>query len=155
MRFGVGRRVDMKPFNRKLLIGDTLEEPYVRLFERIPYEELSIEGLHIYATAYSEAHSNLEGADRAIGYTEEVFRRISRAYSDANSAEAVHAIADARRRMAGLQEWRWQLSKDPDDLALAIKRFEEAVQSLDTVRRAGSWHHPGLVAQARIRHMLL
>jgi tetratricopeptide (TPR) repeat protein len=128
----------------------------VELFELVKASgTLSDLGQQIYATACSEAQPNIAGADEAIRLTQEVLRRLEQRYADVSSPDALRALADCHRRLAGLQQWRWQLTKDPADLETALAGLGDAARLLDDARAQGAWSRPGIVAQVHFKHMLL
>lgn len=128
----------------------------IMLFERLRESgTLSDFGLQIYATAYSEANPDIAGADMAIGMSQEAVRQLDRKYADSETPERLTAMADSRRRVAGLQHWRWQLSKSREDLATAIEGLGEAVRAMDDAKARGAWKAPGLIAQGRLKHLLM
>ncbi|MDH5538195.1 MAG: hypothetical protein OEY03_02210, partial [Rhizobacter sp.] len=71
------------------------------------------------------------------------------------SVEAIVAFAECHRRIAGLRQWRWQLSHGNADLDLAIDAFDVAVRSNDKARSMGGLRHPGFLAQARLKLLVL
>jgi hypothetical protein len=114
-------------------------------------------GSHLaYAGSYSEAHPDLGGAQRAIELVEEALAAAERTYGVASDGlDAVVAYAECHRRLAGLHQWRWQLSKTDDDLDRAIQAFEEAVRYSDRARVLGGLKQPGFLAQARLKLVVL
>lgn len=72
-----------------------------------------------------------------------------------DAAEATLAYAECHRQLAGLRQWRWQLSKDSADLNRAIAGFEQAIDFNARARRQGVLKHPGFLAQARLKQLVL
>jgi hypothetical protein len=67
----------------------------------------------------------------------------------------VEAYAECYRRIAGLRQWCWQLTKDASDLDQAIHAFDDAVRWNHRARIMGRLKHPGFLAQARLKLLLL
>src|SRR4029077_20134281 len=65
------------------------------------------------------------------------------------------ANAACQRRLAGLRQWQWQLSREPGDLVLAVSAFAEAILQTERVRNRGELKHPGFLAQARLKQLVL
>ena len=68
---------------------------------------------------------------------------------------AVLAYAECHRRIAGLRQWHWQLIQDASDLDRAIRAFDDAVLWNSRARIVGVLKHPGFLAQARLKLLLL
>lgn len=109
-----------------------------------------------YASSYSEANPDLVGVQRAIEIAEDALAQEERSHgAGSESRDAVVGFSECHRRLAGLQQWRWQLSHDPADLARAIEAFDTAVRSNDKARALGGLKHPGFLAQARLKLVVL
>jgi hypothetical protein len=110
-----------------------------------------------YASSYSEANPNLAGADRAIILAKEALEKVEQQFPNgsSNNEIAVDAYSQCYRYLAGLQQWRWQLSHEADDLDLAIKACEDWIRNDDRARKHGTLRHPGFLAQARIKQLVL
>lgn len=108
-----------------------------------------------YATSYSEAHDDIEGAVRAIAIAQRALDEAELAYPGSDSMDAVLARAECHRRIAGLRQWYWQKSLRPADLDAAIRSFDDAVHWNDRARQIGALKHPGFLAQARLKLLVL
>lgn len=110
-----------------------------------------------YASSLSETHSDLSGVDRAIALVRETLEGIEREYGPGQeSVEAVAAYGAANRRLAGLCQWKWQLSRDTADLDQAIDFFADAIRCTQRARDLGATPSPvGFLAQSRLKQMLL
>jgi len=69
--------------------------------------------------------------------------------------DATIALAECYRRLAGLQQWRWQITRGSGDLKTAIATFDKAIQCNDRARRQGRLRHPGFLAQLRLKQIVL
>jgi hypothetical protein len=118
---------------------------------------LTTDDLMRYAGSYSEAHPNLAGAQVAIGYAQEALadtlRRI--ASSQSEDYDAIATLGHAHRRLAGLLQWRWLLTGDDADCVASIEEFGKALVQMTKARSQGKFPHPGLIAQTRLKLMLL
>lgn len=109
-----------------------------------------------WASSYSEEHSDIKGADRAIQLVEEALDDAKKQYSESpESPDAILAFAECHRRLAGLCQWRWQLSRESSDLERALTVFANATHFNARARDLGMLRHPGFLAQARMKEMLL
>lgn len=108
-----------------------------------------------YATSYSEAHDDIEGAVRAIAIVQRALDEAELTYPASDSMDAVLARAECHRRLAGLRQWYWQKSQQPADLDAAIRSFGDAVHWNDRARQIGALKHPGFLAQARLKLLVL
>lgn len=108
-----------------------------------------------YATSYSEAHDDIEGARQAIAIAQRALDEAEANHPGRDSMEAVVARAECHRRIAGLRQWYWQKSLQPADLDAAISAFDDAVQWNDRARQIGALKHPGFLAQARLKLLVL
>ena len=108
-----------------------------------------------YATSYSEAHDDIEGAARAIAIAQGALDQAEAEHPDRDSMAGVVARADGQRRIAGLRQWYWQKSLQPTDLDAAIRSFDDAVHWNDRARQIGALKHPGFLAQARLKLLVL
>jgi hypothetical protein len=127
-------------------------ELYSRVYEA---GKLNWSDLLVYASSYSEANPDLAGADHAITLVEEAFRTVEQQYSQSSEANSISANAACHRRLAGLRQWRWQLSREHADLDLAISAFADAILHNDRARNRGELKHPGFLAQARLKQLVL
>lgn len=126
---------------------------YSKLYEA---GQLTQGGQLAYSSSYSEAHPNIIGADRAIELAEEVLDGVQQQYSSSlESPDAILAFAECYRRLAGLHQWRWQLSSESNDLDSSLTAFADATRYNSRARDLGVLRHPGFLAQARIKEMLL
>jgi hypothetical protein len=131
-----------------------------RLANRLYEELLALGRLNrgsklAYAGSYSEAHDDIEGAARAIAMVQQVLDETEKAFSARDSMESVLARAEIHRRLAGLRQWYWQKSLQPADLDAAIRALEDAVLLNDRARQIGALKHPGFLAQARLKLLVL
>ena len=128
-----------------------------RLYEKVREAgKLTRGSLLAYASSYSEANLNVKGADHAISLVEDALESTRRQYAGAEeSPDALLAFAECHRRLAGLRQWRWQLSKDSRDLDRALKALSSATDFNSTARQLGVMRHPGFLAQIQLKEMLL
>jgi hypothetical protein len=119
--------------------------------------QLTTNDLMRYAGSYSEAHPNLPGAHVAIGYAQEALadtlKRI--ASSQSEDYDAIATLGHAHRRLAGLLQWKWLLTGDNADCVASIDEFGKALVQMMKARPHGTFPHPGLIAQTRLKLMLL
>jgi hypothetical protein len=109
-----------------------------------------------YASSYSEEHNDSDGADRAIAIASEVLSQVEQEHSaQRDKAQAVREYAEAYRRLAGLRQWKWQLTQDAADLDQAIESFGDAIRFTQRGRDLGTMGFPGFLAQARMKQLLL
>jgi hypothetical protein len=114
-------------------------------------------GSHLaYASSFSEAHPDLAGAEQAIAIASEALEKVEERFAKAQeSPDAVYAFGECHRRLAGLFQWRWQLSREPAHLDRAIAAFEDAIRYGDRARALGMLKHPGVLAQVRLKQVVL
>ncbi len=127
--------------------------------------KLSRKGLLAYASCYSEATQDLMGADRGIELAEEALAKVEHEFSQASArtestvasarTESTLAYAECHRRLAGLRQWRWQLSREATDLERAIASSADAIRFNDEARTKGVLKHPGFLAQARLKNFVM
>jgi hypothetical protein len=110
-----------------------------------------------FATSYSEAHPSVPGVDRALELAQEALALIRQRHGEAEPEDPAHVegLAHYWRRVAGLQHWRWQLTGRGADLETSIASFGAALEGMRKARVLGGFPHPGLVAQAHLKAMLL
>lgn len=102
-----------------------------------------------------------EGATRAALFDEHrrtVFGSRALAFLCLNQPQdpqAVLAYAECHRRLAGLRQWRWELGHEPAEIDAALAAFETAVQFNQRARELGLLKHPGFLAQARLKQLVL
>jgi hypothetical protein len=129
-----------------------------RIFERLQGAgSLTNLDLLRYATAYSETNPNLRGADVAIGYVQQVLDEELRVASDSpdDGGRASSHLAQTYHRLGGLLQWKWQLTKDGADAALALEALSHALEHMTKARARDEFRQPGLLAQVRLRLLLL
>ncbi|MDZ4802185.1 MAG: hypothetical protein SGI92_28845 [Bryobacteraceae bacterium] len=128
-----------------------------RLFDELRSAGLlSTRGLLSYATSFSEVNGNLAGASASLELVQEALSRTASQYPDPHgSPAATLAYALCHRRTAGLRHWRWQLSRLPQDLDSAIEAHVIATTFIEECRAAGTFDHPGFLAQSHLKLMLL
>lgn len=125
---------------------------YEALLER---GRLTRGSLLAYASSYSEAQDDIAGAARGIEIAQQALEQAQACHADGESAEGVIARAECHRRIAGLRQWYWQKSAQPADLEAAIRSFGDAVHWNDRARQIGMLKHPGFLAQARLKLLVL
>jgi hypothetical protein len=109
-----------------------------------------------YSSSYSEEHGTTTGAERAIELVMEVVGALEQEYaSEQESVEAATEYGAAHRRLAGLAQWKWQLTNHPADLDRAITSFAEAIRHTQKARDLGGRSLAGFLAQSRFKHLLL
>ena len=128
-----------------------------QLYSRLHEAGKLSRGSHLaYASSYSEEHGSSGGADRAIALVGEVLSAIERDYaSRGDSADAIREYAAAYRRLAGLRQWKWQLTLDPADLDEAVAAFGQATRFTQKARDLDVMEFPGFLAQSRFKELLL
>jgi hypothetical protein len=128
-----------------------------QLYKKLYAAKELTRGSHLaYASSYSEAQPNIAGADSAIKFVEETLEKDQLEYSKSpDSPDAILAFAECYRRLAGLCQWRWQLSHEGADLDLALTAFANATRYNSRAREQGGLRHPGFLAQARMKELLL
>lgn len=128
-------------------------ELYKRLHEA---GKLTLDSLLAYASSMTEANPHLKGADEAIALVEQAVADTKQRFLDASeTGQAALDYAKCHQRLAGLWQWRWQLSEDDADLGRAIKSFEHAIDFNARARKQGALKHPGYLAQARLKQLVL
>ncbi|MGR7026201.1 hypothetical protein [Geodermatophilus sp. URMC 62] len=126
---------------------------YSRLHEA---KQLTPGSLLAYASSHTEAHPDLDGADRGIALAREALSDVERQYPGApESPDAVIAFAECYRRLAGLRQWRWQITREEGDLQDAVVTLADAIRYNEKARRLGRMKHPGFLAQLRIKEVVL
>lgn len=128
-----------------------------RLYEALHAAGQLNRGSHLaWASSYSEANPDLPGAERALQIAQAALDEVERSVAaDRQSAEAVLALAECHRRLAGLRQWRWELGQQPEALDDALRGFELAIHFNQRAREMGLLRHPGFLAQARLKHLVL
>lgn len=126
---------------------------YSKLYEA---GKLTRGSLLAYASSYSEAKPDLAGADHAIVIVQEALKNVDQQFEqNLECREATAAYAECHRRLAGLRQWRWQLSRQAEDLERAVTAFSEAIRYNDRARVIGLLKHPGFLAQSRLKQLVL
>ena len=121
------------------------------LFERLQPDTLDYRHRMMYASSYSETHTNVAGADHALALLDKVVTDIQNLVAD---AERAATLAECYRRTAGLIQWRWQLTHEPRDLDAAIEALERALAQGLQARWLASQVPAGLIAQIRVKLLL-
>lgn len=130
-----------------------------RIFERL--RDSGMAGWHDilrFATSFSEANPDREGADQSIAFVREALGAIRTEFPDErleNQVEGLAAYGESLWRLSGLYRWRYRLTEDEHDLEEAVKTAEESLDFLERARRQGGFPKPGLLAQAHLLSMLL
>jgi hypothetical protein len=80
-----------------------------------------------------------------------------RAASDSSDdgGRASSHLAQTYHRLGGLLQWKWQLTKDGADVALALEALSNALEHMTKARARDEFRQPGLLAQVRLRLLLL
>jgi hypothetical protein len=127
------------------------------LFSRLKAAgQLARGSLLAYASSYSEAHPDLAGANDAIALVEEAVKNVEQEFAGSpETPDATAAYATCHYRLAGLYQWRWQLSREAAYLDRAIAAFDDAIRYNDRARNLGVLKHPGMLAQERLKQLLL
>jgi hypothetical protein len=129
-----------------------------RIFERLQVGgRLTDHDILRYAMAYSETHPNLRGANVAIGFVQQVLDGQLKAGSESadDAGRSSSHLAQTYHRLGGLLQWKWQLTKDGADVALAMEALNHALEHMTKARAHDEFRHPGLLAQVRLRMLLL
>lgn len=127
------------------------------LFSRLKAAgQLPRASLLAYSSCYSEAHPDLAGAEQAIALVEEAFKDVEHEFAGSpDSADAIAAYAACHYRLAALYQWRWRLSREAAHLDRAITAFDDAIRYNDRARILGVLKHPGMIAQQRLKQLVL
>lgn len=114
-------------------------------------------GAHLaWASSHSEAHPDRAGADEGLRIATEVLEEVERqTAANPQDPQAVLAFAECHRRLAGLRQWRWELGQEPAELDAALAAFDAAVATNQRARELGLLKHPGFLAQARLKQVVL
>lgn len=109
-----------------------------------------------YASSYSEANPDVKGADDAIKMVEDAMAKVEQQMPRSAPEENTTLVyAECHRRLAGLRQWRWELSREARDLERAISASADAIRFNDEARTLGELKHPGYLAQSRLKNMVL
>jgi tetratricopeptide (TPR) repeat protein len=128
----------------------------VRIYDRLQAANLLTDHDRLrFATAYSESHPDLRGADVAIGYVRQVLDARLKAIAADDDGRAISYLAQTYHRLGGLLLWRSQLTKDGADIAPALEALSHALEQMGKARALDEFRHPGLLAQVRLRLLLL
>jgi len=129
------------------------------IFEKIHAEDgLDYEDILRYASSYSEEHWSLNGVNTALDIADQALNLVIERYGelDADSDQAaIDAYAQCSRRIAGLQQWKWQLTEDEHDLDTTIQHFLKAIDYMELTLSVGKSKFIGLTAQAHLKTMIL
>lgn len=88
----------------------------------------SYQDLARYASAHSECNPDITGANQALEIAYRALEALEAHYNgDLESDDAIHALSYCKRRIAGLTQWRWELSRKPEDLESAIKEQSDCI----------------------------
>ncbi len=118
--------------------------------------QLNRSGLLSYASSYSEANPDIGGADDAIKMVEDAMAKIEQeSPRSAPQGDITLAYAECHRRLAGLRQWRWELTREAPDLKRAIQSSADAIRFNEDARKQGALKHPGFLAQSRLKNMVL
>ena len=72
----------------------------------------------------------------------------------ASDPQGTVQLSDCFRRLAGLRQWRWQLTSDPTDLDATIDTWSRCLELMLEARRLGAGARISLIAQVRVNLML-
>ena len=129
------------------------------LFEKLKKEDkLDYENLLSYASSYSEEHIHLTGANKALEFAFQALEMVNERFEEpeiGSSIESIEAFAECFRRIAGLNQWKWQLTEDEYDLESTIEYFLKAINYMEMTLPLGKSKFIGLVAQAHLKAMIL
>ena len=124
-----------------------------KLFERLGPDELDLRRREIYASSYSEEHPNLPGTDHAIAMVHEAIADAQKQFA-ATDVQRSFQLSHGYRRLAGLQQWRWQQTRETGDLDAAIDALGLSLELMLDARQLGAVVPVGLIAQARVKLIL-
>ena len=129
------------------------------LFEKIKNEDkLDYEELLSYASSYSEEHPHLIGVNQALEMAHQALDMVNERFEEPDSESdlaAIEAFAQCFRRIAGLHQWKWQLTEDEHDLEATIQHFLKAINYMEMTLSVGKSKFIGLIAQAHLKVMIL
>lgn len=111
-----------------------------------------------YASSYSEENLHLIGVNQALELAHQALESVSERYEEPDSGSeivAIEAFAQCFRRIAGLQQWKWQLTEDEHDLDMTIQYFLKAINYMEMSLSVGKSKFIGLIAQAHLKVMIL
>jgi len=117
--------------------------------------KMSRDSLLAYASSYSEANPDVAGADHAIKMVEDSMAEVERQPGAPSESDTTMMYAQCHRRLAGLRQWRWELSGEAPDLERAIQSSADAIRFNERARKQGQLKHPGFIAQSRLKNMVL
>ncbi len=155
--------LDASEFNEtaKVLAGHLNDAQQYRLANEL-FSRLHATGqlprgsLLAYASSYSEAHPDLAGANEAIALVDQALKDVEVEFAGSpDSPAAILAYAACHYRLAGLYQWRSELSREGAHLDRAIAALDEAIRYNDRARILGVLKQPGIVAQQRFKQLLL
>ncbi len=130
-----------------------------RLFDKLNrIGALDVLGQLQFASSYSEEHQTVQGAETAIQRVRETLSAVTnldQRLAGTDGGKATSLLAQCHRRLAALLQWKWQLTREAGDLQAAIDTFGFATSQMEAARANGAFDHPGLIAQARLKVMLL
>jgi hypothetical protein len=140
-------------------LSDAEQYPFAtRIFEQLQAAGLlTHHDSQRYATAYSETNPNLRGANVAIGLVQGVLDEQLKAASESDDegGRTSSLLANSYRRLGGLLQWRWELTKAGADVTLAIEALTHALVYMTKARALDEFRQPGLLAQVHLRLLLL
>ena len=130
-----------------------------QLFKRLDEaDRLDYEDLLRYASSLSEESPTLRGAERALALMHETRGAVERRFEGIDIGKdfsAMEAFARCDRWLAGLRQWKWQLTGDEGDLGAAIEAFRQALEHMARARSLGDFGDVGDLAQAHLIRMIL
>src|SRR6478735_5951104 len=107
----------------------------------------------MYASSYSEEHPNLPGTDHAIAMVNQAIDDARKQFAATDVQRSVE-LSHGYRRLAGLQQWRWQQTHETGDLDAAIDALDHSLELMLNARQLGAGAPVGLIAQARVKLIL-
>jgi len=129
------------------------------IFKKIHTEgNLDYEDILRYASSYSEEHLSLAGVNTALEIADQALNMVINRFGESGSNSdlaAIEAYAQNFRRIAGLQQWKWQLTEDENDLETTIQQFLDAIKYMELTLSAGKSKFIGLLAQAHLKVLIL
>ena len=107
-----------------------------KLFERLGPDELDLHLREMYASSYSEEHPNLPGTDHAIAMVHQAIADAKQQFAATDVQRSVQ-LFHGYRRLAGLQQWRWQQTRATSDLDATIDALGLSLELMLDARQLG------------------
>jgi hypothetical protein len=137
------------------------------IYERLREEQrCNYFDLLTYSSSYSEAHENIDGANKAIEIALEARDWIKERFNlsditslidvkDASSGELAQVRAEYFHLFAAQLRWKAILTKDESDLDEAIRTEVLAIKYMTQARARGVFGKPGHIARAYLQLLLV